>query len=67
VSVRSDVEILRPAAEDEVADAAADEIRGVPVLVEAIQDPKGLAVDVTARNRVIRARNNDGYSHETPL
>ena len=62
----------------EVREHSAQPLRDLPVLVRvaqraegqvdgAIETAEGLAVDVTARNRVIRARNNDRYSHETPL
>ena len=48
---RADVEVLRPAAEQQVADAAADEVRDVIELAEAIEDFQRVGVDVAARDR----------------
>ena len=49
----ADVEILRPPAEQQVADAAADEIGGVIVLVQPVQDLEGVGIDVATRDRVL--------------
>jgi len=62
--IRPDVEVLRPAAEDQVPDAAADEIRDVVVLLEPVQDAQRVRIDVTSRNRMALAGNNDRLWHE---
>jgi hypothetical protein len=36
-------------------------------LVEAIEDAERVRVDLAARNRVFRAREDDGIGHESPL
>ena len=50
---RADVEILRPAAEQQVAHAAADQIGDVVVLVQPVQDFESVGIDVAARDRVL--------------
>ena len=62
VSRRSDVEILGPAAEQQIAHAAANEICDVIVLVQLIQDFESTRIDVSARNRV-RGPRHDGRFH----
>ena len=49
----ADVEVLRAAAEQQVADAAADEVRGVAVFVQPVQDLESVGIDVATRNRVL--------------
>ena len=51
---RADVEILRPAAEQQIADAAADQVRDVVMLVEPVEDFERVGIDVAARDRVLR-------------
>ena len=45
---RADVEILRPAVQQQVADAAADQIRDVVVLVQPVKDFERAGIDVAA-------------------
>ncbi len=61
---RPDVEILWPAAEQQIAHAAAHEVRGVVELSEPIEDLQRIGVDVAARDRMLRARNNPRFDHE---
>ena len=63
VRARADVEVLGPPAEDQVADAAADQVRRVIVLVQAVEHAQRVGVDVPARNGVIRARDDDRIGH----
>jgi hypothetical protein len=65
--VRPDIEVLGLPAEQQIADAPAHQIRRVMGLVEAIEDAEGVRVDLAARNRVFRAREDDGIGHERPL
>ena len=44
--------------EQQVANAAADQIRDVVVLVEPVQNFERVGIDVAARNRVLRPRND---------
>ena len=62
--VRADVEVLWPASQNQVADAAADEIRDVAALLQAIEDPQRVRVDIPARNRMVFARNDNRFGHE---
>ena len=62
--VRADVEVLRPAAEDQVADAAADEVRDVVVLLEPVENTQRVRIDVTSRNRMALAGYNNRLWHE---
>ena len=61
--VGADVEVLRLAAEQQVADAAADEVRGVVELLQAVQNLERVRIDVPARNRVFRARDDHRLRH----
>ena len=45
---RADVEIFRPAAQQQIADAAADQIRSVVELAKPIQDFERIRIDVAA-------------------
>ena len=65
--VGADVEVLRPAAEQQVADAAADQIGDVVVLLQPIQDPQRVRIDVPARDRVSLARDDHGAGHGSGL
>ena len=64
---RADVEVLRPAAEQQVADAAADEVGDVVVLVQPVQHLQRVGVDLLARDRVLRARHDDRLAHPPQL
>ena len=59
---RADVEVLRPAAEQQVADAAADEVGDVVVLVEPVENLQRVRVDLFAGDRVLGAR----HDHRNP-
>ena len=59
----ADVEVLRPSPEQQVADAAADQIGGVSALVETIEDFESVWVDGAAGDRVFGARNDDRLHH----
>ena len=64
---RADVEILRPAAEQQVAHAAADQIGDVVVLVQPVQDLEGVGIDVAAGDRVLGPRNDGRLHHRHGL
>ena len=66
VRTRADVEVLRPPAQDQVADAAAHQVSRVLMLVQAVEHPERIRIDVAARDRVIGARDNDriGHAHD---
>ena len=57
--VGSDVEVLRLAAEKEVADAAADEVGLEAGVGEPVEHLEGLGRDVLARNVVVGAVADD--------
>ena len=59
---RADVEVFRPAPEQEIPHAAADQVRDVVVLVEPVQHFQRVRVDVSAGNRV-SGPGNDGRLH----
>ena len=63
----ADVEVLRPASEQQVADAAADQIGDVVVLVQPVQDFERAGIDVAARDRVRGPRNDGRLHHRTAL
>ena len=63
--VRADVEVLRLPAEDQIADAAANQVGDVVVLLQPMQDPERVRVDIPARNRMAFARDDDRFWHET--
>ena len=64
---RADVEILRTAAEQQVADAAADEIGGVLALPQAVENLQRVRIDVAAGDRVLLARNDPRFDHRAAL
>ena len=64
VRARADVEVFRPTSENQVADAAADEVCDVAVLLQAIEHPQRVRVDIPARNRMVFARNDYRFGHE---
>ena len=47
---RADVEVLRAAAEQQVAHAAADQVRDVVELAQPVEDLQGVRIDVAARD-----------------
>ena len=49
----ADVEILRTACEQQVADAAADKVRDVLELAKPVQNLERIRIDVTARDRML--------------
>jgi len=64
---RADVEILRAAAEQEIADAAADEVRDVLALAEPVQHLECVSVDVAARYRMLIAWNDPRVAHRAAI
>ena len=50
---RPDIEVLGAAAEQEVPDAAADQIRRISVFVQPVQDLEGVGINVATRDRVL--------------
>ena len=64
---RADVEVLRPAAEQQVADAAADEIGDVVGLPQPVENLQRVGIDVAARDRVLGARNDPRFDHRAAL
>src|SRR5690349_11044895 len=63
VRVGADIEVLRAAAEQQVADAAADEVGRKVALMEAVENLQRVRVDVFARDRVLRARHDHRNGH----
>ncbi len=59
----ADVEVLRTPAEQQIAHAAADEVGDVFVLVQPVEDFQRVGVDLAAGERVLRARDDDGFGH----
>ncbi len=62
-----DVEILRMAIQQEIADAPADQIRDVVMLVEPVKNFEGAGIDVSARDRVGRTRDDGRLRHRTAV
>ena len=60
---RPDVEILWLAAEEQVANAAADEVGDVLAVAEPVQNFQGIRVDVASRQRVGLAWNDPRFNH----
>ncbi len=65
--VGADVEVLRRPAEQQIPDAAADQIGQVIGLIETIEDAKRVRVNLAARYSVLGARNDDGIWHGEQL
>ena len=63
VGRRADVEVLGTARQEQVAHAAADEIRDVIELTQAVENLQRVGVDVAARDRVLGARDDARLSH----
>src|SRR6185295_14398070 len=66
--VRADVEILRLAAEHQVAHAAADEVGFIARAVQPVENLQGLTADLLPGDRVLGPRKNTrlhlaGYAH----
>ena len=61
--VGADVEILRPALEQQIAHAAADEVRDVVELLQSVEHFQRIGIDVPARNRVLRPRDDHRLRH----
>jgi hypothetical protein len=62
-----DVEILRVAIQQEIAHAPADEIRDVVMLVEPVKNFEGAGIDVSARDRMGRTRDDGRLRHRTEV
>ncbi len=63
VGVGTDVEVFRLPAEQQVPHAATDEVSGVVELLQPVQNFERVRVDVPARNRVLRPRDDHRLSH----
>jgi hypothetical protein len=63
MGIRADVEVLRPAPEHQVTDAAPDKVSLVIVLLQAMEDAQGVRINVPARDRVSLARNDKRFGH----
>ena len=64
---RADVEILRTTAEEQIANAAADQIRDVIALMETIEDLQRIGIDLLPRNRMRVPRDDDRLTHRKPM
>ena len=62
VGVGADVEVLRAAAEQQVAHAAPHQVGQEAVVLQAVEDLQGIGVDVLARDGVLGARAGSGES-----
>ena len=59
----ADVEVLGRPLEQQVAHAATHQVRGVPVVLQSIEDLERIRIDVLARDVVLRARKYAGGRH----
>ena len=59
----ADIEILRSMSQEQIADAAAHEAGEVVVLVQPVQHPECVGVDLLARDRVLPARHDHRLAH----
>src|SRR5207249_12148491 len=64
---RADVEAFRPAAEEQIAHAAADQIGDVLELTQPVQHLERVRIDVAPRDRVLGARNDPRLDHRPAL
>ena len=64
---RADVEVFRPASEQQVADAAADEIGDVIALAQPVENLQRIGVNIAARERVLLAWNDPRFDHRAAL
>jgi hypothetical protein len=60
----ADVEVLGLAAQQQVADAAAHEVGGVVPLVQPVQDPEGVRIDLAPSTLCRGARHDHGFAHQ---
>jgi hypothetical protein len=51
-------------AEQQIANAAADQVRGVVELTQPVEDLECIGIDVAARDRMFLARNDPRFDHE---
>ncbi len=64
---RSDVEIFRTAAQQQIPDAAADQIGGVLALPQAIENFERVGIDVAAGDGVLVSRHDPRFDHRAAL
>ena len=64
---RTDVEVLRPPAEEQVADAAAHQVGDVVELSQPVEHLEGVGIDIAPRDRVLGARDDPGCDHRRAL
>ena len=67
VRVGRDVEVLRKPAQDQVPHAPAHQVRDVIAALQPEQDAERVGIDVPARNRMVRARDDNRLRHEKGL
>jgi hypothetical protein len=63
VGGRADVEVFRPALEEQVANGTTDQIRDVVVLVQPVEHLESVGIDVPAGDDVFRSRNDGRLNH----
>jgi hypothetical protein len=63
MSRRADVEVCRTAAEKQIANASADQVRGVMELSQPVENFEGVGIDIAAGDRVLRSRNDPRFDH----
>ena len=62
-----DVEILGAPTDEQIANAAADEIGDVVELPQPVENFEGVGIDVAPRDRVLSARNDPRLGHRRAL
>ena len=63
----ANVEILRPAIEQQVANAAANQVRDVVMLVKSVKNFERVRIDVAAGDCMVRSGNYGGLRHPAPI
>src|SRR6185369_12867601 len=64
---RSDVEVFGPATQQQIANAAANEVRDVVMLVKPVKNLERVGVDVAARDLVFGSGHNGRLRHRTEI
>ena len=64
---RSDVKIFGPATQKQIADAAANQIRDVVMLVKPVKHLERVGIDVAARDRVFGSGNDGRLRHRMEI
>jgi hypothetical protein len=63
----ADIEVLRPAAQEQIPDAAADEVRYIVVFVESVKDLESGRIDVSTGYRMRGPRKDGRFHHHLGL